>query len=129
MPKKLKELRLDDEHYIKFGFNNDGDFILTESYSNTKYLKQPSDILELSWFVEILIKKSEWEFRQLKTIKFFKDLNELAKMHYQYHKSGFITQTQIELNKDNDSTFSCYYEKCLQEDNIDYVKTFMGHSF
>ena len=126
MPKKLKKLRLDDNHYIEFGFNNDGDFILTENYSNTKYLKPSSDILELSWFVEILIKKSEWEFRQLKTIKFFKDLNELAKKHYQYHKSGFITQTQIELNPDNDSTFSSYYEKCLQEDNINYVKTFMS---
>ena len=126
MPKKLKKLRLDDEHYIEFGFNNDGDFILKENYSNTKYLKPSSDILELSWFVEILIKKRDWENQQLKKIKFFKNLNELAKKHYQYHKSGFITQTQIELNPDNDSTFSCYYEKCLQEDNIDYVKTFMS---
>jgi len=126
MLKKLKKLRVDDEHFLEFGINNDGDFVLIEEYSNTKYLEQSPDILEVSWYVKILIEKIEWSFRDLERLKFFKNLREYAKRHYQYHKSGFITQTQIELNPDDDCTFSYYYEKCLQEDNIGYVKTFMS---
>ena len=127
MLKKLKKLRVDDEHFLEFGINNDGDFVLIEEYSNTKYLEQSSDMIELSWYVKILIKKSHWDFQDLKRLKFFKNLREHAKRHYQYHKSGFVTQTQIELNPDDDCTFSYYYEKCLQEDNISYTKTFMSN--
>ena len=127
MLKKLKKLRVDDEHFLEFGINNDGDFVLIEEYSNTKYLEQSPDILEVSWYVKILIKKIEWNFRDLGRLKFFKNLREHVKRHYQYFKSGFVTQTQIELNPDGDCTFSYYYEKCLQEDNIRYVKTFMSN--
>lgn len=124
MPKKLKELRLKDEHQLKFGFNDDGDFILTEYFSNTSsHLENPDDIAEFTWLVELIIKKSVCDANGIKRLNFFKNLHTMAKRHYDdYLYDGHTLQIQLAFTETNIDFFSKYFEECLQEDRIDYVK-------
>ena len=57
------------EHYLKFGLNPNGDFILLEDYSHLAFQ-------EIKWKVQFTINKNDFDKLDEEDVKYFENLKE-----------------------------------------------------
>ncbi len=108
----------DKEHYLKFGLNPNGDFILLENYSSWGYK-------EFKWEVQIIINKNDFNKLDEEDVKYFENLKEDIHHNYkEFSETGFIGGLQMVVNEYSLVFFSDAFEEHLQVNKIDYIKLY-----
>ena len=106
----------DKEHYLEFGFNSEGDFILIENFAS--WLNK-----DIKWGVQFIIDKSQIESLDEENRQYFDKLKkDIRDTYADFRECGFIAGLQIELNEYHFGFFSDEFEVDLQDKNIGYIK-------
>jgi len=106
----------DKEHYLEYGLNPRGEFILIENFSS--WLNK-----DIKWIVQFTIDKNDFKSLDENNRKYFENLNKDIQLLYKdFRESGFIAGLQMEMNEYSICFFSDGFEQHLQEKKIDYTK-------
>ena len=113
----------DKEHYLKFGLNPNGEFILLEDYSHLAFQ-------EFKWKVQFIINKNDFDKLDEEDVKYFENLKEdIHNLYKDFSEEGFFAQLQMEINDYHLGYFSDEFEQHLQANKIDYIKSYNGSDF
>ena len=104
------------EHYLEFGFNSEGDFILIENFAS--WLNK-----DIKWVVQFIIDKIQIENLEEENRQYFDNIKkDIRDTYADFRECGFIAGLQIELNENHFGFFSDEFEVDLQEKKINYTK-------
>lgn len=106
----------EEEHFLEFGFNTEGDFILIENFSS--WLNK-----DVKWAVQFNIAKSQIESLDEENRQYFDNLKKnIRRLYDDWYDTGFIAGLQIEDNGDYLYFLSNEFEYNLQIKKINYTK-------
>jgi len=117
---KLQKYYVDPykEHYLKFGLNPNGEFILIENYAQLSFL-------EYKFEVQFIIKKNDFDKLDEEDVKYFANLkDDIHNLYKDFSEEGFFAQLQMEINEYHLGYFSDEFEQHLQRYKIDYIKSY-----
>ena len=122
---KMK-LSLNGEHYIKFGLNPNGDFVLLENFSNHRQLDTfASSNKEFNWVVQFTINKIDFDKLDDEEIKYIENLRKfILDWRSVNWESERDTLSFAGLQMTTYGFISYVFEKYLQENKIDYIKSY-----
>lgn len=107
----------EEEHYLEYGLNSRGDFILIENFAS--WLNK-----DIKWVVQFTIDKNEYENLDEENKKrYFENLKkDIHLLYNDWYDTGFIVGLQIEQNEDYINFLSLNFEYHLQLSKINYTK-------